>query len=98
MALFRKHRHLLDESLETTIIVKTIDDLRNAIYEDWVMWEGALRKNDDKPFDKECFAIRIEDYMLGGMDKRIGWYTQIVSADLQEKGEFMAIGFLSEPL
>jgi hypothetical protein len=95
MALYRKYGGSFTESLKASVIVKSIDDIRNIIYEDWIMWEGALRKNDDIPFNKESFDIKIENYIF---DPRSGWYTQIVSADLQIKGEFMAIGFLSEPL
>lgn len=97
MALFRKHRGSLADSLKTTVIVKNMHHLRDAIYEDWAMWEGALRKKDDKPFSKDCFNIKIEPY-YGDIDERCGWYTQIVSADLEVKDEFMAIGYLSEPL
>lgn len=96
MALFRKHRGQLDDSLKTTVIVKNLDDLRNAIYEDWEMWEDALKK-DGLPFNKNSFDIKYEPYG-NHPDRRCGWYTQIVSADLEKKGEFMAIGFLSEPL
>lgn len=97
MPLFRFYRgNRFFESLETTIIIKNMSQLRDAIYKDWEMWEGALRKNDDKPFSKDCFGIKIEPYH--GMDKLTGWYTQLVSCDLEKKDEFMAIGYLSEPL
>jgi hypothetical protein len=97
MPLFRKHRGSLKDSLKTTVIVKNLNQLKDAIYEDWVMWEGALRKNDNEPFSKNIINIKIEPY-YGDLDERCGWYTQIVSADLEIKGKFMAIGFLSEPL
>lgn len=97
MPLFRNHRHTLEESLQTTVIIKNIDNLREVIYEDWKMWEGALRKNDDKPLSKDNFDIKVSPY-FGECDYRCGWYTQIVSADLVVKGRFDAIGFLSEPL
>lgn len=96
MPLFRKHRRSLDESLRTTTIVKNMQELRKRIYEDWEMWEGALRKEDGEPFSIDIFDIKIEPY-YGECDYRCGWYTQIVSADLEEKEKFMAIGFLSEP-
>ena len=95
MPLYRKHRSTLSESLKTTVIVKNLYDLRDFIYEDWKMWEGALKK-DGQPFTKHSFDIKLERY--GEMDDRCGWHTHIVSADLEETGKFMAIGFLSEPL
>jgi hypothetical protein len=30
-------------------------------------------------------------------DKRIGWYTQMVTSDIHDKGIFIPEGFLSEP-
>lgn len=95
MPLFRKPRRELNESLETTIVVKNLDDLRQAIYEDWEMWEGHLTK-DGRDFNKDSFDIKIEEY--GGLDKRCGWYTHLVSANLLNKKEFMCVGFLSEKL
>ncbi len=97
MPLFRKQRGSLADSLETTAIVKNIEDLRNLIYEDWEMWDGAIRKNDIEGFSRDNFDIKIEKYGAG-IDLRCGWYTHLVSADLEEKGKFMAIGYLSEPL
>ena len=96
MPLFRKHRGSLKDSLETTIIVKDIADLRKAIYEDWAEWEGALNV-DNKPFTKDSFKIKIVAY-YGECDYRCGWYTQLVSADLIEPDKFMVVGFLSEPM
>ncbi len=96
MPLYRKHRGSLDDSLKTTVIVKNWHDLRDIIYEDWEQWEDSLRK-DGLPFNKNSFDIKIEPYM-GKLDPRCGWYTQMVSCDLMEKGKYMAIGFLSEPM
>lgn len=96
MALYRKHRGSLDESLKTTVIVKNIDDIRNIIYEDLLMWEDALKK-DGMLFNKNSFDINIGPYGRQ-LDNRCGWYTQLVTADLEEKGKFIVIGFLSEPL
>lgn len=97
MPLFRKQRGSLQESLKTTVIVKSMDQLKDAIYEDWSMWEGALRKNDAEPFSKDIINLKIEPYHQY-LDERCGWYTQIVSADPQVKGEFILVGFLSEPM
>lgn len=88
MALFRKHRGCLDESLQTTVIVTNIQGLCEIIMEELYVW-GDLVVNPGnikiKPYPdtENCF------------DNRIGWYTQIVTLDIPKFG---VIGFLSEPL
>ena len=90
MPLFRFHRGGLDESLQTTIVVKTFNDMVRAIVtsnlcdgaNDW----GLKFKVEAYPNEKECF------------DPRIGWYTHIVTANLFEEDKMHPIGFLSESL
>jgi hypothetical protein len=96
MPLYRKQRGTLEDSLKTTTIVKNLDQIKDAIYEDFKMWEGALKKDGSK-FSKDSFNIKIEPY-YGECDYRCGWYTQLVSANLMEKDRFDATGYLSEPL
>ncbi len=91
MPLFRFHRGSLEESLKTTIIVKTWNDIVRAIvFDDLVAKEnpkwGAEFRIASYPNEENCF------------DKRIGWYTQVVSTNLYEENKFHPIGFLSEPL
>lgn len=83
MALFRKHRGQLIDSLKTTIIVNSLDDLRKLIQEGNV---DIQIKVEAYPHLESCF------------DKRIGWYTHIVLSDRFAAGEFQPEGFLSEPL
>ena|SRR5215475_7862188 len=99
MALFRFHRGDLMDSLKTTVIVKNMDELINIIktkhlqiYGDDMAKYGAS--------DIEDFEIKVEPYPaeLENFDKRIGWYTQIVTSDIHQKGIFQPEGFLSEPL
>lgn len=95
MALYRKHRGTLEESLKTTIIVRNWEELKKAIFEDWEMWRNAERADGTKLTDN--FTVKIEPY-YGDCDYRCGWYTQIVSANIENINEFHACGFLSEPL
>lgn len=92
MALFRFHRGGLDESLKTTVVVKTFNDMVKAIVmsfdEDMLKsktW-GAQFKVEPYPDKENCF------------DKRIGWYTHIVTCNLYEKDKMHPVGFLSEEL
>lgn len=82
MPLFRSLRGSLDESLKTTVIVKTHEDL--------------IKNINKYPFliQNESYEIKIDDYCF---DDRIGWYTQIVLANIFEKDKFHPVGFLSEP-
>lgn len=90
MPLFRFHRGGLYESLQTTIIVKDIQDLMNVIKNSY---ENFLPKNI------KTFGVIIGPYPDNEMnfDKRIGWYTQMVTSDIHERGDFKPEGFLSEP-
>lgn len=92
MALFRFHRGSLDESLKTTIVVKSIKDL---------MHEIALSMSYDSIKDNSWgAAIEINPYPAeeSNFDKRIGWYTHIVLCNLYEADKMHPVGFLSEPL
>jgi hypothetical protein len=91
MPLFRFHRGGLEESLATTIIVKKFNDVVKAIVtselvkatgQDW----GAEFKIIPYPNEEDNF------------DPRIGWYTQMVMANIYEKDKMHPVGFLSEPL
>lgn len=91
MPLFRFHKGGLADSLATTVIVKTFNDMVKAIVmsfdEDMLakqQW-GAKFAVEPYPDEEHCF------------DKRIGWYTQIVTCNLYEEDKMHPIGFLSEP-
>lgn len=91
MPLFRFHRGGLDESLKTTIIVRTFNDMVKAIIDSFdekmianARW-GARFSVEAYPDKESCF------------DKRIGWYTQIVCTNLFEEDKMNPVGFLSEP-
>lgn len=94
MPLFRFHKGMLSDSLKTTIIVKNIEELRDALISSWSGW-----LDDPKSIKSnfQNFKIKIEPYM-GDMDERIGWYTQIVTSDMLKKDSFCVEGFLSEPM
>ena len=87
MPLFRFHRGSLQESLKTTIIVNSFAHLAAIIAADAVpeaKWGASI---DVFPYPSK------ED----NFDPRIGWYTQMVTANLYEKDKMHPIGFLSEP-
>jgi hypothetical protein len=90
MALFRYHRGGLQESLDTTVVVSTLNDLEVII----ALWHA--------PWATEPFQVNlnIKPYPseMDCFDKRIGWYTHVVTSDLHETGKFVVIGFLSEAL
>lgn len=91
MPLFRFHRGGLHESLQTTVIVDNMNELMDVIktaHEDWL------------PPNSEAFGIIIGPYPGEGenFDRRIGWYTQLVTSDIHQKGIFVPEGYLSEPL
>ena len=93
MPLFRFHKGGLHESLQTTIIVKTFNELVKAIVTSEELSEfiynanwGAKFHVEPYPSEETCF------------DKRIGWYTQMVTANIYEEDKMHPIGFLSEPL
>jgi hypothetical protein len=91
MPLFRFHRGSLEASLQTTIIVKELNDIILAIVTSELVqatgqdWEA---KFCIKPYPEEGHNF----------DVRIGWFTQIVTANVYEKDVMHVVGFLSEPL
>ena len=91
MALFRKHRGGLAESLQTTIVVKTFNDIVKAI----VMDNDLIKANP--PWGAK-FSIEPYPSAEDNFDSRIGWYTHIVCTNLYEEGKMHPVGFLSEPL
>lgn len=91
MPLFRFHRGSLDESLKTTIIVKTLNDVVKAI----VMSDLIIDENPQWGFRFNVAAYPSKD---NNFDARIGWYTHIVTSNIYEEGKMHAIGFLSEAL
>lgn len=90
MPLFRFHREDLRESLETTIIVKTFNDVVKAIVNN----DSLLSHNPSWGAD---FEIKPYPSAENNFDKRIGWYTQLVSTNLYEENKMHPVGFLSEP-
>jgi hypothetical protein len=91
MPLFRFHRGQLDDSLKTTVIVKNMTDLMTVIKQSYDMFKGEKNNNFGiitgfYPDEHNCF------------DKRCGWFTQLVTCDILERGIFLPEGFLSEPL
>lgn len=90
MPLFRFHRGGLEESLATTIIVKTFNDVVKAIV------NSELVINENPPWGAQ---FEIKPYPSEGFnfDKRIGWYTQVVLTNLFEEHTMHPVGFLSEP-
>lgn len=89
MPLFRFHRGGLHDSLATTVIVRDINHLKSII-------AASL---DDFISKKLDFKIKVEAYPSkeSCFDKRIGWFTQIVTSNILEKDKFHVEGFLSEP-
>lgn len=91
MPLFRFHRGGLHESLQTTIIVRTFNDMVKAIImsfdEDMLKTQnwGAIFEVKPYPDEQDNF------------DVRIGWYTQIVLCNIYEENKMHPVGFLSEP-
>jgi len=96
MALYRKNRELLSDSLRTSVIVKNINDLRHAIIKQYSDDPMLTAKNF------ENFKIKISIPYNGSLeesfDDRCGWYTHIVCCNIFNVNEFWPCGFLSEPL
>jgi len=86
MPLFRFHRGSLEDSLKTTIIVKTFNDMVKAIV------TSELVKHDGS--QNWGAAFKVTPY---GFDSRTGWYTQLVTCNIYEEDEMYPVGFLSEP-
>lgn len=86
MALFRFHRGSLQESLMTTIVVKSKQQLFDYITQDF----------DRLGIDYEPDQMVIERYPAeacgSNFDERIGWFTHIVTLSGEVEG------FLSEAL
>lgn len=93
MALFRFHRGGLDESLKTTIIVKTFNDMVKAI-----LFDCDISKIIEKPTWGAQFSVKPYPEESNNFDSRIGWYTYMVAANIYEEDKMHPIGFLSEPL
>jgi hypothetical protein len=93
MPLFRFHRGSLKESLQTTIIVKTFNDMVKAIV-------TSLELSDYIAKAKWGASFSVKPYPSEGnnFDERIGWFTHIVTANMYEQNKMHPIGFLSEPL
>lgn len=92
MPLFRFHRGGLHDSLQTTIIVKNLNDIVKAV---------VLSFDQDMLASQTWGAkFKIEPYPREGenFDRRIGWYTQIVTANIYSEDKMHPVGFLSEPL
>lgn len=91
MALFRFHKGGLQESLDTTVIVKDVMTLMEII---------RNRHKDFTGEENHQFGVVIGPYpdCDNNFDKRIGWYTQMVTSDILERGVFTPEGFLSEPI
>ncbi len=93
MALFRQHRGGLAESLESTIIVKNKQELLEhllLVVNSWLIPEAPRSALYHIP------TIRITSH--NRLDPRCGWYSELVTADMLIKDEFIPMGFLSEPL
>jgi hypothetical protein len=93
MPLFRLHRGELRESLKTTIIVKTLNDVVKAI----VMNDDFCNKNLKQTWGATV-CVKPYPNEENNFDTRIGWYTHAVLANIYKKDEMVIIGFLSEPL
>lgn len=91
MTLFRFHRGGLEESLATTIIIKSRNELMQAI-------KDRHKKFSNLDVNDFCIVIGPYPDPENCFDSRIGWYTQMVTCDILERGVFMPEGFLSEPL
>ncbi len=91
MPLFRFQRGSLEESLKTTIIVKTFNEMVKAI----------VLSFDDRMLERQNWGaeFKVIPYPIEGenFDLRIGWYTQMVLTNIYEKDKMQPIGFLSEP-
>lgn len=104
MPLFRFYDRDLQKSLKSTVIIKSISELKKHIECNWIALVYA-------PWKKQCSmdyplieALRIETYPYPNleisemMDDRTGWYMQAVSIKLNMNQGFQLVGFLSEPL
>jgi hypothetical protein len=92
MALFRWHRGSLDDSLSTTIIVKSHGELTAKLWADWEPWLD-VKDHEDVNFEVNVAPYPMEDHCF---DPRCGWYTQIVTCKFNGK-KLGPAGYLSEP-
>lgn len=99
MPLFRFHRGSLQDSLNTTIKVKNMEELRQACqpFVNEMFWMK----------DSNNFSLNIEPYPSIHLcfDSRIGWYTHLVTLTVHNPDNphvkninCAPIGFLSENL
>lgn len=99
MALFRKHRGSLKESLETTVIVHNKQDICNALNKEFFMLTEEVFYDERKPREIESWCLTPDDLFISPdvcYDSRIGWYTQYVR--VEKKCTSYVIGMISEPL
>lgn len=83
MALYRLHKGDLQKSLDTTVIVKSKEELINHI-------------NESPHIKHKINEVKIEKYGES-FDKRIGWYTHLVSIKYPD-GKWYPDGYLSEDI
>lgn len=55
MPLFRFHRGGLEESLKTTVIVRSISELKNIIHDNWSAWNECDQIKNLHDFDIKIF-------------------------------------------
>ena len=89
MPLFRFHRGSLSESLKTTIVVKTFNDIVKAI----VFSDLVTNQTWGAKFEIEPYPSKDNNF-----DEKIGWYTHIVKTNIFEEDKMHPVGFLSEDL
>lgn len=91
MPLFRFHRGSLHDSLQTTIVVKTFNDMVKAIIDSF----------DEEMIKSQTWGARFQVAPYpseeNNFDPRIGWYTRMVMVNIYEEEKMHPIGFLSEP-
>lgn len=100
MALFRLCRGTLEDSLSTTVIVHTINEIKEAVKQallaPWL--EDKRYKLKIREFNIKIRLPYEKIELHKALDKRCGWYTHYVCADVLEEGVFKMVGILSEPL
>lgn len=91
MALYREHTGILDNSLQTTIVVKKKSELLVKLIEKELKWHPNI--------EAHSVDMQINPYpsLENNFDKRIGWYTHIVLLSIDGQ-DHRPVGFLSESL
>lgn len=89
MALFRFYRVLLEDSLKTTVIIKTRKELEDKI----LQWFYSNHPVSREAIDSDC-EIKINPY---GIEEKTGWFVQVVTLRYADNGNVI-VGYLSEPL